>query len=138
MLTFRSALVGLAFIAQSFATAASGETPESPPPALLQAPMLGAWARSVPECERPEFLLWKSSAIIQIEFEGEKIAFSYPWVEYAMDGPKQITVDLGKVHPYEKSAGLTSLRLRLVSADEIALLQGRKQVKFHRCTAPVE
>jgi hypothetical protein len=90
----------------------------------------------VQECECPELLLQQKWATIRTDADGKEITFSYRRPVYSMDGPDRVSVELGKAQPYGKTASKTALTFRLVSADEIALVQARRSVAFYRCPPP--
>jgi len=129
-------LAGLLWLSLGACTEATAQAPAAPAAAAQEAPsVIGSWARSAPECKRPELVLGASTAAIQTDADGSAVAFSYTGVTYAKDAEGQVTVELGKTHPYGKTASKTALTFKPVAADRIDLVQAKRLVAFHRCTA---
>lgn len=96
-------------------------------------PAIGSWARSQQACGRPELVLRPNTAAIQSDADGSPVVLDYSDVKYRSDGHGQITVELGGAHPYGRTASRNALSFKPRSADEIALVQGKRLVAFHRC-----
>lgn len=131
----RSARFALLLVVQGLLTSASGGAPssQSPQASPLGQRLMGQWARSIPACRRPELILEKDSATVQTDTEGQALAFSYDAARYSSDGPDRVTVELGKFHPYGETSSRTALTFKVVSPNEIDLLQAKKAVSFKRC-----
>lgn len=96
--------------------------------------VLGDWAREGRGCARPELSFGASTARIQTDADGSVLALAYAGVRYRADGHGRVTVELGRPHPYGKTASRSALDFRPQAADRIALVQGRRLVTFHRCS----
>ena len=125
--------------AQPMATKAPDKPTTSPastapmPKATAAAPVLGSWARSAQACNRPELVLDQASARIQTDADGKPVAFIFDGAQYTQDDQGQVTIELGKAHPYGKTTSKTALTFKLISADVIGLYQAKQYVQFQRC-----
>jgi hypothetical protein len=127
-------LAGLLWLSLGAWTEATAQAPSAAAAAPQAPSVIGSWARSASQCKRPEIVLGASSAAIQADADGNAAAFSYTGVTYEKDAEGQVTVELGKTHPYGKTASRTALTFRPVAADRIDLVQAKRRVAFQRCS----
>lgn len=97
--------------------------------------LIGAWARSQPECTRPELTFGKTTLDIAIDADGQLISFAFPDIRYQQNA-QQIAVNLGSPHPYSKTPEKKSLVFSRINHNTIAL-QKRKggDTRFIRCSS---
>lgn len=96
--------------------------------------LIGAWARSQPECARPELTFSKTRLDIVIDADGQATSFAFPAIRYQLLS-EQIAVSLGRRHPYSKTQDKQALLFNTVNHDTIALRKTKGgNTQFIRCS----
>ena len=95
--------------------------------------LLGTWARSDRNCDKPELSFTPSTAAIFVEAGGVPTTFDYSPISYAADG-STVTVQLYRPHPYAKDPQKDFLTFRLEGRDAIVMTSpGTTNRRFKRC-----
>jgi len=122
-------LVLVATVFASIGAVAAHADPESATNQLM-----GAWARNMKGCGRPEFIFKPQLAVIQGDADGTPVRFEYPSINDSIAG-NTVSVDVRKKHPIGGTASDSILTFHLIDNSHIEIVRKRMAISLERCAS---